>query len=152
MMKGLPYTYNRDMQEDKEQIFDTVDTTHRAVEVMEEVISGVIIDEEALEHLFEKSGDFFYATDLADYLVRKGRAFREAHFKVGKVVRTALEKRIALSKIPLKEYQKFDPLFSQDVYDLFNPRTSVNSHDVQGGTALNRVKHELSRLEEALEM
>ncbi len=150
MMKGLPYTYNRDMQEDKEKIFDAFDTTHTAAEVMEEVISGVNIDEEALENLFERSGDFIYATDLADYLVRKGRPFREAHFRVGRVVRTALEKNMALSKIPLKEYQKFDPLFTQDVYDLFDPRTSVNSHDVPGGTALNRVKQELSRLEEEL--
>jgi len=151
-MKGLPYTYNRDMQEDKERVFDTVDTTHTAAEVMEEVISGVLIDEEALVHLFERSGDFIYATDLADYLVRKGRPFREAHFRVGRVVRIALEKHISLSKIPLKEYQKYDPLFTRDVYDLFDPRTSVNSHDVAGGTALNRVQQELSRIEVALGM
>jgi argininosuccinate lyase len=152
MMKGLPYTYNRDMQEDKERLFDTVDTTQTAAEVMEEVIAGLIIDEKALERLFERSGGFFYATDLADYLVRKGRPFREAHLKVGKIVRAAVEKTTALSKLPIEEYQKFDPLFFPDVYDLFDPMTSVNAHDVQGGTALNRVKQEILRIEKALGM
>ncbi len=150
MMKGLPYTYNRDMQEDKERLFDTVDTTHTATEVMEEVIAGLIIDEEALERLFERAGGFLYATDLADYLVRKGRPFREAHLTVGKIVRAAVEKKAALSEIPIEEYQEFDPLFSRDVYEIFDPRTSVNAHDVQGGTALNRVKQELFRIEKAL--
>jgi len=152
IMKGLPYSYNRDMQEDKEPLFDAVDAAHTSAEVMEEVVSGLIIDKKAIELLFERTGGYLYATDLADYLVRKGRPFREAHRTVGKIVRAADEKKAALSEIPIEEYRDFDPLFSRDVYELFDPMSSVNAHDVQGGTALNRVKQEISRIEKALGM
>jgi argininosuccinate lyase len=150
LLKGLPYTYNRDLQEDKEGLFDTVSSCFDALDLMAEIIKGIIINEDAINRILEWSRGKLFATDIADYLVGKGVSFREAHRIVGAVVRYANEKMLHLKDIPLQKYRKFCPRFNDDVYGLFDYIRSVNTHDVQGGTALKRVAEEIKRVEEEL--
>jgi len=150
LMKGLPYTYNRDLQEDKEGLFDTVDNTAIVIDLMKEVVKGLIVNESRIKVTLDKSKDFLFATDLADYLVRRGMAFRNAHRAVGSIVRYAVERDKDLSDLSLEEYRKYSPSFDEDVYEVFDYLKSVNNHDVTGGTALNRIKDELERIEEEL--
>lgn len=150
LMKGLPYTYNRDLQEDKEGLFDTVDNTAAVIDLMKEVVRGLIVNRSRIKATLDKSKDLLFATDLADYLVHRGMAFRNAHSVIGSIVRYAMEKDKDLSNLSLEEYRKFSPSFDEDVYEVFDYLKSVNSHDVDGGTALNRIKDELERIEEEL--
>jgi len=150
MLKGLPYTYNRDLQEDKEGLFDTVDNTLNVIEVMTDVIKGLIINKEKIKDALDNSKDLLFATDLADYLVKKGVSFRSAHGIIGKIVNYAGGKNMSLSDLKLDEYRGFCNLFENDVYDTFDNIKSVNNHDVVGGTALNRIKEELKKIEEEL--
>jgi argininosuccinate lyase len=150
LMKGLPYTYNRDLQEDKEGLFDTVDNTVAVLDLMKEVVKGLMVNESRIKVTLDKSKDFLFATDLADYLVRRGMAFRNAHRAVGSIVRYAVERDKDLSDLSLEEYRKYSPSFDEDVYEVFDYLKSVNNHDVTGGTALNRIKDELERIEEEL--
>jgi len=148
LLKGLPYTYNRDLQEDKEGLFDTVDNTFDVIDVMAEVVKGLIINENKIKDNLDNSKDLLYATDIADYLVKKGMAFRKAHSITGGIVGYAVKRDVRLSSLKLAEYRKFSKLFERDIYDVFNPERSINNHDVIGGTAINRVKKELKRIEE----
>jgi argininosuccinate lyase len=147
LMKGLPYTYNRDLQEDKEGLFDTVETTLSVVDVMNEIILGLTVNEERINETLSKSRGFLFATDLADYLVRKGTAFRNAHRIVGSIVKYALEKDKNLHDLTLSEYREFSKDFSEDLYGLFDNLKSVNSHNTIGGTAINQIRDELKRIE-----
>ncbi len=151
LMKGLPYSYNRDLQEDKPGLFDTVENIEMCLDVMKDVINGLKINKEKIKDVIEKSLDLFYATDIADYLVKKGLAFRDAHQIVGSIVQDALKQKMKLSKIDLKEYKRYSDLFEKDIYSIFNPTASVNSHNVYGGTAINQIKSMLKELEEELE-
>ena len=150
LVKGTPYTYNRDFQEDKEGLFDTAESCGDAIELMGEVISGLSISDENINRVLEKSKGLLFATDVADYLVRKGLPFRNAHAVVGNLVRHAEENGIDLKEIPLDTYKEHSSLFEEDVYDLFDYIHSVNNHDVIGGTALKRVAEEIQRVEEEL--
>ncbi|MGQ9614843.1 MAG: argininosuccinate lyase [Spirochaetota bacterium] len=150
MMKGLPYTYNRDMQEDKEALFDTAETTINVAELMTEVVKGLVINYERINKALDQSKGMLFATDLADYLVEKGVPFRKAHQVVGRIVRYAEQKNISFQLIPIREYRRFCPDFDEDVYKVFDYLRSVNRHDVEGGTALKRVAEEITRIEEEL--
>ena len=150
LVKGTPYTYNRDFQEDKEGLFDTAESCSDALELMGEVISGISISEENINRVLERSRGLLFATDIADYLVGKGLPFRKAHAVVGNLVRHAEENDLDLKDIPLETYKSYSPLIEKDVYDLFDYIHSVNSHDVIGGTALKRVAEEIKRIEEEL--
>lgn len=150
MMKGLPYTYNRDMQEDKEPLFDTAETILAVVDLMTEIIKGLIINYERINKALDQSKGMLFATDLADYLVEKGVPFRKAHQVVGRIVRYVEQKNISFQLIPIGEYRKFCPDFDEDVYKVFDYLRSVNRHDVEGGTALKRVAEEITRIEEEL--
>jgi argininosuccinate lyase len=150
LMKGTPYTYNRDFQEDKAGLFETARDSQDALEVMGAVMEGLIINEKRINRALEGSRGMLFATDMADYLVHKGLAFREAHRTVGSIVRHAEENGLSLRDISLDTYRKFSPLFDRDVYGLFDFIRSVNSHDVIGGTALKRVAEEIGRAEEEL--
>jgi argininosuccinate lyase len=150
LMKGLPYTYNRDLQEDKEGLFDTVETTFAVVDVMIEVVTGLDVDEHKIKKALLISKGFLFATDLADYLVRKGTAFRNAHRVVGSIVKYALERGKNLQDLTLNDYRTFSKDFTMDVYEVFDSLKSVNSHDTIGGTALNRVRDELNRIKKEL--
>ncbi len=133
LMKGLPLAYNRDMQEDKEPLFDTADTVRLAVSVFTEMLKSVTIHREAMRQAAEDG--FITATDLADYLVRKGMPFRKAHEVVGRAVLRALELGCGLSGMSLAEYRKLSPLIGQDVYEALTVEASVGRRSSFGGTA-----------------
>jgi argininosuccinate lyase len=139
IMKGLPLAYNRDMQEDKEPLFDAADTVTRSLSVFAEMLKGVTVHRETMRRAAEDG--FITATDLADYLVRKGTPFRQAHEIVGRAVLRATELQCGLCDLPLSEYQRFSPLIREDVYRALSVEASVGRRTSQGGTApvnLNR--------------
>ena len=140
-MKGLPLAYNRDMQEDKEGLFDTVDTLLSSLETFAGMIQTLRIKAENMERAVECG--YLLATDLADYLVKKGESFRNAHGIVGRLVNYAMEKGKVLSEISLSEYQKFSPLFGEEVYSI-TVESSMASKDVIGGTAPKQVAKALA--------
>jgi argininosuccinate lyase len=137
VMKGLPLSYNRDMQEDKEPLFDTVDTLKGCLEVYEKLIPRLKINRTAMEKAVTKG--FLNASDMADYLVTKGLAFRDAHRCSGEVVRYAMGQNKELHELSLKELKKFSRLFSEDVFELLAPPQMVNRRLSTGGTARKNV-------------
>jgi argininosuccinate lyase len=140
-VKGLPLAYNKDMQEDKEALFDTVDTLRGCLRVMTTVLRNVRVNHERTRDA--ASVGFLNATDLADYLVRKGLAFRIAHELVGRVVNHAMGKGIALEEVSLADYQQFSPLFSEDVYEALKLENSLANKPARGGTSPARVREAL---------
>ncbi|MGA7678177.1 MAG: argininosuccinate lyase [Dehalococcoidia bacterium] len=142
VMKGLPLAYNRDMQEDKEGLFDTVDTLLSTLEVFTGLIKALKINTARMQQAM--SGSYVLATDLADYLVRKGLPFRQAHNIVGKLVQYAISKNKGFHKLSLTEYRNFSPLFVDDVYGI-TAETSVEARSAAGGTAPKQVAAALSR-------
>jgi argininosuccinate lyase len=140
-LKGLPLSYNRDLQEDKEALFDSVDTIMSTVGIFNAMVPELEFDAERMEAA--AAGGYSLATDLADYLVRKGVPFRDAHQAVAALVEHAQGKGKALSELTLSEYHKFSPLFDKDVLGI-DVRWSVGSRDVPGGTAPKRVKAALN--------
>ena len=144
-MKGLPLAYNKDMQEDKEPVFDAVDTVKDCLRAFSEMLPGIRLNKERM--LKAAGGGFSTATDMADYLVRNGIPFRDAHEIVGKCVRYCIEKNKELYDLSLKEFQKFSKVFEKDIFDYITVEKSVNSRDVTGGTALKQVKKRLKEIE-----
>ncbi len=140
-MKGLPLSYNRDMQEDKEGLFDAVDTLLSTLEVFTDMISTLQVKTENTE-LAVKYG-YLLATDLADYLVRKGEPFRTAHDTVARLVSYAAGQGKSFSEISLSEYQRFSPRFGDDVYSI-TVESSIAARDVIGGTAPRQVEQALA--------
>ena len=143
MMKGLPMSYNRDMQEDKEPLFDTVDTLKKCLHILSEMIRNLKFKREGM--LKAAAGGFSTATDVADYLVMKGVPFRESHGIVGRIVGYCLEKDKELSAMTIEEFRKFYSGFDEDVYGCLTAEDSVGSKDSYGGTAREVV---LKRIEE----
>jgi argininosuccinate lyase len=141
MMKGLPLAYNRDMQEDKTVLFETVDILLPTLEVLAGVVRTLKINAGATETAVGQG--YILATDLADYLVKKGESFRTAHEIVGKLVAYALEKGKALSQLDINEYKKFSSNFAEDVYKI-TVTSSLAARDVPGGTAPERVRQALA--------
>jgi len=135
-MKGLPLSYNRDLQEDKEGLFDTVDTMLSTLEVFAAMIASLRIKGERTRSAAEEN--FTLATDLADYLVKKGVPFRQAHAIVGKLVRYAIENKKTLSSLDIKEYKTFSHKFEEDVKSI-TVESSLASRSVPGGTAPEQV-------------
>jgi len=141
-MKSLPLAYNRDMQEDKEGLFDTVDTLQTSLEVFAGLVKTIKINTERISQAMKT--DYMLATDLADYLVKKGMPFREAHGVVAKLSKYALSKGRNLQELGRKEYKKFSTLFGGDVYEI-TPESSVAARNVAGGTAPKQVGKALRR-------
>ena len=144
IMKGLPLAYNRDMQEDKEPLFDTADTVTLSLSVYTEMLKGITIHRETMRRAAEDG--FITATDLADYLVRKGMPFRQAHEIVGRAVLRAIELQCGLGGMPLAEYKQLSPLIRDDVYEALSVEASVSRRTSQGGTAPANVKKRLAML------
>ena len=140
-MKGIPLTYNRDMQEDKEGLFDTVDTLIPTLRVAEGMVSTMRVHADRMRSAAERS--YALATDVADYLVAKGTAFREAHGIVARLSRHASSSGKRLDELGLDEYQRFSDKFDADVRGI-TVESSVRSRDVRGGTAPNRVESAIS--------
>jgi argininosuccinate lyase len=145
VLKGLPMTYNRDLQEDKEPVFDTIDTVSQSLTVMSELLSGLSFNRETLKHATDKG--FMTATDLAEYLVRKNIPFRQAHAIVGKAVAFCIEKSKELTDLTLQELQGFSNVITQDVIEVLGAEGSVNSRNTLGGTAIAQVKKALEKAE-----
>ncbi len=140
LQKGLPLTYAKDLQEDKEPLFDSVDTLFISLKVFSGVISTLKIRR---ENLMRNTDESIYATDIADYLVDRGLSFREAHKVTGKLVLTAIKGRRKLSTFSSAELKQISTLFDSAYYKIFDPAGSVERHDVYGGTSLKRVKEQL---------
>lgn len=148
VLKGLPLTYNRDLQEDKEGFFDTVDTLHSTLEVFRGMLAGLTLDVDRVARLAGESNTL--ATDLADYLVGKGVPFREAHGATRELCRYCESQGKELPDLSLEEYRRFSPHFDQGVYRI-TVQTSVAARDTPGGTAPRRVKEALGQAKRLLE-
>lgn len=148
LVKGLPLTYNRDLQEDKEPVFDTVDTVTASVAIMAELLENLKFRTEIMEQA-TKTG-FITATDLADYLVLKDVPFREAHGIVGRAVAYCLGKGCELDELTVEEMKKFSPVIDKDVFEVLTVDGSVNSRISTGGTGLARVEEALERAEQLM--
>jgi argininosuccinate lyase len=146
-VKGLPSTYNKDLQEDKEPLFDAVDTLELVLPVAAGVIATLKVHP---QRMAEALDDGMLATDLADYLVQRGVPFRRSHHLVGQVVRRALERGVPLRELPLDEFKEVAEEFGEDVYQAFDFRRSVEARDSYGGTATRAVRQQLARARERL--
>ncbi len=148
IMKGLPLAYNRDMQEDKEPLFDASDTVMLTLSVFIEMLKNITVHKDAMRKAAEDG--FITATDLADYLVRKGMPFRGAHEIVGRAVLLATELGCGLGTVPLSEYRKLSPLIREDVYDALSLEASVGRRTSYGGTAPANLKKRLQALKKKM--
>ena len=138
MMKGLPLAYNKDMQEDKEQIFDAVDTVKMCLPVFDGMLSTMKLRKDKM--LQGAKGGFTNATDVADYLVKKGLPFRDAHAVVGKMVAYCLDKDTVIDALSMDEFKTFSDIFEDDVYDAISLETCVNMRKIPGGPAKETMK------------
>jgi argininosuccinate lyase len=145
-MKGLPLAYNSDMQEDKEPLFDSVDTLLAILGVLPPMLASLTFRTERMRAAAGEN--FATATDLADYLVRKGLPFRQAHEIVGRVVRHALERRLGLEQVPLDELRRFSELIGADVHQALSVDASLRARAVTGGTAPDAVRRALAQARE----
>ena len=137
-MKGIPLAYNKDMQEDKEPIFDAVDTVKLCLPVFREMLLTMTVKKERM--LKGAKGGFTNATDLADYLVKKGLPFREAHAVVGRMVFYAIEHEKDLDAFSMEEFAKFSDIIAEDIYDAISMETCVNGRNLPGGPAKEAVE------------
>ena len=140
-MKGLPLAYNKDMQEDKEALFDTIETVSVCLSVTATVLRNIRVNV-ARAHDAATHG-YLNATELADYLVRKGVPFREAHETVGRIVMHAIDRTVEMNELPLEELKSFSPLIEQDVFDCLSLEQTLVTKSQAGGTAPKRVMSEL---------
>ena len=141
IMKGLPLTYNRDMQLDKEPLFKSIETVKSSIEILAALFKSLKINKEkALELLQDES---IYAADIMEYLVKKGVTLKESHDIVGKIVTYGLDRKLKLSEISLKEFRIFSPKFNRDVYELMDPEKSVSLKNSFGGTSPKQVRKQL---------
>ena len=147
-MKGLPLAYNKDMQEDKEGLFDTVDTLTACLAIMAAMIPTIKVNRSRMRQAV--SGDFSTATDLADYLARRGLPFRQAHVVIGKLVQFCLDQNKVLEELSLEELQRVSPLFKPDVLEFLRPEAAVAARTSYGGTAPEQVRQQLARLKKTI--
>jgi argininosuccinate lyase len=143
LMKGQPLAYNKDNQEDKEPLFDTVDTLKDTLRIFAEMVGGITVKPEAMERAAKRG--YATATDLADYMVKKGLAFRDAHEVVAHAVKTAIAKGVDLSELSLAELQAFNPKIEDDVFEVLSLRGSLNARNTLGGTAPKQVHAQIAR-------
>jgi argininosuccinate lyase len=143
LMKGQPLAYNKDNQEDKEPLFDTVDTLKDTLRIFAEMAAGITVKPEAMERAAKKG--YATATDLADYLVKKGLPFRDAHEVVAHAVKDAIAAGVDLSELPLATLQTYNPAIEQDVFEVLSLRGSLNARDILGGTAPKQVRAQVAR-------
>jgi argininosuccinate lyase len=148
LLKGLPLAYNKDMQEDKEAVFDIYDTLKAALEVTATVLGNIRLREERTINAAARG--FMNATELADYLARKGLPFREAHEAVGRVVLHAIERGVELQDLTLEEMRSFSMLIEDDVYEALSLEQTLATKAQTGGTAPERVREALAAARESL--
>jgi len=148
VMKGTPLAYNKDMQEDKEGMFDTVKTVTGSLKIFAGMIKTMKVNADVMEKATKQ--DFSNATELADYLANKGVPFREAHEIVGKLVLTCIERGVFLADLPLEVYKEASPLFEADIYEALKPYTAVNRRNSAGGTGFAEVRKALEKAKEII--
>ncbi len=146
--KGLPLAYNKDLQEDKEGLFDTIDTIKFSLSVYASLIRALKVNSERTEDVLNR--DFSNATDMADYLVKKGLPFRQAHEVVGRAVRYCIDEGKVLTGLTLAEFQDFSPLFEADILNAITIATCVNSRNSHGGTSPKQLVRQLARAKDIL--
>ncbi len=146
IMKSLPLAYNKDMQEDKEPLFDTIDTVKGCLKIFADMIKEMHVYESAM--LAAAGKGFSTATDVADYLVRKGLPFRDAHEAVGKAVAYCIENEMVLTDLTLTEWQLFSPYFDNDIFAAITLEACINARNIPGGTSREQVWSEIVRTRE----
>ena len=149
LMKGQPLAYNKDNQEDKEPLFDTVDNLKGCLKVFADMVPNIQVNKERMYQAARQG--FATATDLADYLVRKGVAFRDAHEIVGQAVRHGIATGKDLAEMELSELKKFSNVIEQDVFDVLSLEGSVAARNHLGGTAPQQVKAAIERARKRLQ-
>ncbi|MDD9150057.1 MULTISPECIES: argininosuccinate lyase [unclassified Sporolactobacillus] len=148
VLKGLPLAYNKDMQEDKEGIFDTVRTISGALQLLEPILKTMTVRKERMRRTVEK--DYSNATDIADYLAKKGLPFREAHAITGKMVLYAIEQGKYLLELGMDDYKRFSPLFEEDIFEALKPENVMRARESEGGTAPHQVEKQIKLAEQKL--
>ena len=148
VLKGLPLTYNRDMQEDKEGFFDTSDTILATLRIFADLVAGITMNADRMRRAAGES--YVLATDIADYLVERGAPFREAYRVVSRLSDYALERGVGFHELSLDEYRALSPLFDEKVYDI-TVESSIAARDVHGGTAQSRVAEAIAAARTELE-
>ena len=148
LMKGQPLAYNKDNQEDKEPLFDAVDTLTDTLRIYADMIPGITVNKDAMRRAAARG--FSTATDLADYLVRRGLPFRDAHEAVAHAVKVALQQGVDLSQLPLATLQGFHPAIGEDVFEVLTLRGSMNARRVIGGTAPEQARTRIAAHRERL--
>ena len=144
VMKSLPLAYNKDMQEDKEPLFDTIDTVKGSLKIFADMIREMQVNTDTMRNAAAKG--FSTATDVADYLVRKGMPFRDAHEVVGKSVAYCIANKKDLPELAIEEWKGFSPMIDTDIYEAITLEASVNARRATGGTSLEGVKREIARV------
>ncbi|MFQ5952049.1 MAG: argininosuccinate lyase [Candidatus Omnitrophota bacterium] len=142
LLKGLPQTYNRDLQEDKKPLFESVELVSDELEIMAGLVKTIKLEKERAKEALED--EFIYATDLAEYLVRKGVAFKDAHDIVGSIVKHCADKGVNISDLSISELKKFSEKLEEDICDYLNPETSVKMKKTSGGTNPEFVRKEIA--------
>lgn len=150
LLKALPLTYHRDLQDDKSLVFQTVDFLMPSVRLMRSLLETAQWRPDRMRAAL--TGDFSTATDLADYLVRKGMPFREAHQCVGQIVRACIERNLGLESVDIEFLRQFSPLFEADVLAILSPEASVRARTSYGGTAPESVKAQIEMARSALQV
>ncbi|MFD0870501.1 MULTISPECIES: argininosuccinate lyase [Paenibacillus] len=148
VLKALPLAYNKDMQEDKEGMFDTVKTLQGALQLFAPMVSTMKVNRDRMRQAVNQ--DFSNATDIADYLVNKGIPFRQAHEIIGKTVLYCIQNKKYLLDLTLDEFKQFSELFDDNIYQVLQPEQVVNARNVYGGTASEQVAQAIGRAEEAV--
>ena len=143
LMKGQPLAYNKDNQEDKEPLFDTVDTLSATLRIFAELVAGIVVRPDAMQRAARKG--YATATDLADYLVKKGLPFRDAHETVAHAVRHAIGQGVDLAELPLATLQGFHAAIGADVFAVLTLEGSIEARQSLGGTAPQQVRAQIAR-------
>lgn len=148
MMKSLPLAYNKDMQEDKEAIFDSVDTIKLCLSTLAPMLDTMKVNKDKMLEAGKRG--FINATDCADYLVKKGMPFRDAYKITGTLVALCIDKDTVLDSLPIEEYKKLSPLFDSDVYEAISLKTCVEGRNAVGGPAPERVKQHIQKIKDTV--
>ena len=145
-MKSLPLAYNKDMQEDKEPLFDCLDTVKGSLAIMAPLVTSMTVNRQSMASQAEYG--FSTATEIADYLVRRGLAFRQAHEIVGNIVAYCLEQGLQFKDMTLDDWQRFSDCFDGQVFSLLSAADAARSKNIYGGTAPQQVVWQLERLKQ----
>jgi argininosuccinate lyase len=149
VLKGIPLAYNKDMQEDKEPVFDAIDTTKICLQVFAPMISAMKANEENMMHAAQKG--FINATDLADYMTKKGMPFREAYKITGTIVSDCIRKGTVLEKMSIEEYKEYSDIFEEDLYDAIDLINCVKRRNSEGGTSVESVEAQIAYVKKEIE-